>query len=41
VSLTDFIYGGVATWIWPGAIGLLLVVLWFVRPLLRGRSSGT
>jgi hypothetical protein len=42
VSLTDFIYGGgAATWIWPGAIALLLVVLWFVRPLLRGRSSET
>jgi hypothetical protein len=41
VCLTDFIYGGAHTWIWPVAIALLLGVLWFVRPLLRGRSSGT
>jgi len=40
VCLTDFLYGGAATWIWPGAIAVLLVVLWFVRPLLRDRSSG-
>jgi amino acid transporter len=41
VCLTEFLYGGVHTWIWPGAIALLLVSLWFLRPLLRGRSSGT
>jgi hypothetical protein len=40
VCLTDFIYGGVATWVWPGAVGIVLVALWFVRPLLRRRSSG-
>jgi len=40
VCLTDFLYGGAATWIWPGLIAVLLVALWFVRPLLRGRSSG-
>ena len=40
LSLTSFLYGGAATWIWPGVIGVLLVALWFVRPLLRGRSSG-
>ena len=40
VCLTDFLYGGAATWIWPGAIALLLVSLWFARPLLRRGSSG-
>ncbi len=35
VCLTDFMYGGVATWVWPGLIAVLLVALWFVRPLLR------
>jgi Family of unknown function (DUF6328) len=40
VCLTDFVYGGAATWIWPGAVGVILVVLWFVRPLVRRSSSG-
>jgi hypothetical protein len=40
VCLTDFLYGGAATWIWPGAVGVVLVALWFIRPLARGRSSG-
>ena len=35
VCLTDFLYGGVATWLWPGIIAVLLVALWFVRPLVR------
>jgi hypothetical protein len=41
--VTDFLFGGAAVWIWPGALALLTVFLWFVRPLLRGlrdRSSG-
>ena len=41
VCLTDFLYGGAATWIWPGAVALVLLMLWFARPLLRDRSSGT
>ena len=41
VCLTDFLYGGVATLLWPGIIAVVLVALWFVRPLLRDRSSGT
>jgi Family of unknown function (DUF6328) len=40
VCLTDFVYGGAATWIWPGAVAVILVTLWFVRPLLRRNSSG-
>jgi cobalamin synthase len=40
VCLADFLYGGAATWIWPGLVAIVLVSLWFVRPLLRQRSSG-
>jgi hypothetical protein len=43
VLISDFVFGGVAVWLWPGALGVLLVVLWFVRPVvrtLRGTSSG-
>jgi hypothetical protein len=40
VCLTDFVYGGAATWIWPGLITVALLWFWFARPLLRGRSSG-
>ena len=40
MCLIDFLYGGVATWIWPGIIAVALVWLWFVRPLLRDRSTG-
>jgi hypothetical protein len=41
--VTDFIYDGSVVWLVPGLLGLLLVGLWFVRPLARhaaGRSSG-
>jgi hypothetical protein len=40
MCLTDFLYGGAATWFWPGIVAIVLVSLWFVRPLVRGRSSG-
>jgi hypothetical protein len=40
VCLTDFVYGPPATWIWPSLLALVLVLLWFVRPLARRRSSG-
>jgi len=40
MCLTDFLYGGLATIIWPGLITLVLLVVWFIRPLLRSRSSG-
>ncbi len=40
VCLTDFLYGGAATWIWPGLVAVVLVALWFARPLMRERSSG-
>jgi hypothetical protein len=36
VLITDFIYDGAAIFAFPAAIALLLVALWFARPLLRG-----
>jgi Family of unknown function (DUF6328) len=41
--ITDFLYGLGGQWIWPALVGVLLVVLWFARPLVRhvrGLSSG-
>jgi hypothetical protein len=41
--ITDFLYDGPRVVIYVGAVALLLVVLWFVRPLyrhVRGLSSG-
>jgi uncharacterized protein DUF6328 len=43
VLITDYLYGLRGQWIWPALIALLLVVLWFGRPLVRrarGLSSG-
>ena len=41
--ITDVIYDGAVVWLAPGLLAVLLVVLWFARPLVRhaaGRSSG-
>ena len=41
--ITDYLFGLDASWIWPAAVAVGLVVMWFVRPLLRtlrGVSSG-
>jgi hypothetical protein len=41
--ITDFLYSGPRVVLYVGAVALLLVVLWFVRPLyraVRGISSG-
>ena len=41
--ITDYLFGLGAHWYWPLAIALMLVALWFVRPLyrhVRGLSSG-
>jgi|SRR5215203_5266457 len=35
VLITDFLFDGAIVWIYPAAIAVLLVVLWFIRPLLR------
>ena len=41
--ITDYLFDLGSHWYWPAAVALLLVALWFVRPLvrhLRGLSSG-
>ena len=41
--ITDYIFGLDSHWYWPLAVALLIVALWFARPLLRhlrGVSSG-
>lgn len=41
--ITDYIFGLGGHWYWPLLVALLLVALWFVRPIvrhLRGVSSG-
>jgi cobalamin synthase len=41
--ITDYIFGLGSHWYWPALVALLLICLWFVRPLLRhlrGLSSG-
>jgi Family of unknown function (DUF6328) len=37
VLITDFLFDGVAVWLYPGLVALVLVFLWFIRPLLRYR----
>jgi hypothetical protein len=34
--VTDFLYDHWITWAAPSAVALALIVIWFVRPLLRG-----
>ena len=36
VLITDVLYHGAAVYAFPAVIALLLVAVWFVRPLLRG-----
>ena len=36
VMITDVLYNGAAIFAFPAGIALLLVSIWFVRPLLRG-----
>jgi hypothetical protein len=41
VLITDMLFDGALVWIYAGALAVLLLGLWFARPLLRGeRSSG-
>ncbi len=35
VLITDFLYDGWIVWAFPAVVALVLVSLWFVRPLLR------
>jgi hypothetical protein len=39
VLITDFLFGGAVVWVYPGLLAVLLVVLWFVIPLLRARAD--
>ena len=41
--ITDYLFGLEDSWFWPAIVAVVVVVLWFVRPLLRrarGVSSG-
>jgi hypothetical protein len=41
--ITDMMFDGARVWIYSGAVVLIIVLLWFVRPLsrhVRGKSSG-
>jgi hypothetical protein len=41
--ITDLMFDGVRVWLYTGAVSAVIVVLWFVRPLLRearDKSSG-
>jgi cytochrome c biogenesis protein CcdA len=41
--ITDLLFDGARVWIYTGAVTVVLVGLWFVRPLTRharGKSSG-
>jgi hypothetical protein len=41
--ITDYLFGLSSSWIWPVLVALGLIVMWFVRPLIRhirGVSSG-
>jgi hypothetical protein len=41
--ITDYLFGLSGHWYWPLGVAVLLVALWFVRPLVRhvrGLSSG-
>lgn len=40
ILISDLIYDGIVVWLAPALIGGLLVGVWFVRPLLRRKSSG-
>ena len=39
--ITDFLYDDWITWAAPTAIALALLVVWFLRPLLRGNTSSS
>jgi hypothetical protein len=39
-TVTDYLYDSWIVWAAPGLIALILVSVWFLRPLLRSTSSG-
>ena len=36
--ITDILFDGVRVWLYSGFVWVVIAVLWFVRPLLRGRG---
>jgi hypothetical protein len=34
--VTDFLWNGWVVWLFPGLLAVLIVAIWFVRPLSRG-----
>jgi hypothetical protein len=41
ILIADYLYDGVVVWLSPVATGVVLLTLWFARPLARGdKSSG-
>ena len=41
VLITDYLFGSGAVWVFPIAVGIVMLSAWYVRPLLRGdKSSG-
>jgi hypothetical protein len=39
VLITDYMFGGGVVWVFPVLVAVVLLMTWFVRPLLRGDSS--
>jgi hypothetical protein len=37
--ITDILFDGLLVWLYSGALALVVVALWFARPLLRGDES--
>jgi hypothetical protein len=38
--VTDVLYDGAQVWVYTGVLAAAVVALWFLRPLLRNKSSG-
>jgi hypothetical protein len=39
VLITDYLFDGGLVWIFPALVAVVLMVTWFVRPLVRGGES--
>jgi hypothetical protein len=37
--ITDVLFNGVTVWLYSGAVAVVIVALWFARPLLRANES--
>ena len=38
--ITDILFDGTRVWVYTVALAMVFVALWFVRPLMRNKSSG-